>query len=77
MRCEGWRKYGGMMTLGPVVWRQCENDATVMLEVEQEGVRQTLPGCAVCWQEAIDSGITILNVYPINSEGKKGKGGEG
>ena len=67
MRCEGWRRYGGAFSLGPVVWRQCQNEAVVMLDIEQDGERQQLPGCAVCWQEAIDTGIKILGVRPIES----------
>lgn len=65
MRCEGWRRNGGAFTLGPVTWSQCENEAIVELTVEQEGKAETLPGCAVCWQEAIDSGIKIIKVVPI------------
>jgi hypothetical protein len=65
MRCEGWRRNGGVFTFGPVKWSQCKNDATVMIDLEQDGEQQTLPGCLECWQEAIDKGIKILSVRPI------------
>lgn len=72
MKCEGYRKYGGVFSLGPITWKQCENDAVVMVEVEQDGKCEILPSCMVCWQEAIDTGMTILSVRPIISESKKG-----
>ena len=65
MRCEGWRRSGGAFTLGLPQWVQCENDATVMLTIEQEKVTETLPACKKCWQEAIDKKIKILGVVPI------------
>lgn len=74
MRCEGYRKYGSFMTLGPRVWRQCENEAIALLEIEQDGKVETLPGCDVCWQEAIDRGIKILSVRPI-AKAEDGDGG--
>lgn len=64
MRCEGWRRNGGAFTFGPVKWSQCENNATVILEVVQEEVEQ-LPACMVCWQEAIEKGIKINHAKPI------------
>ena len=67
MRCEGWRRYGGAFTLGPPEWRQCENEAVVMLTVEQEAVSK-LPACGECWKEGIEKGITILKVEPIEEE---------
>ena len=70
MRCEGYRRNGGMMTFGPVKWEQCKNDATVIITVVQDGEKQTLPGCGECWQEAIDNKITILSVEPLKAEGK-------
>jgi hypothetical protein len=65
MRCQGYRKYGSFMTFGPRSWEQCENEAIAMLEVKQEGAVESLPGCAICWQDAIDTHIEILNVHPI------------
>ena len=65
MRCEGWERTGGMMTLGPVDWKQCENEAVVMLKVEQKKT-QKLPGCMKCWQKCIDEKVKILSAEPIS-----------
>ena len=73
MRCEGWRKYGNFLTFGPVAWKQCENEATVMLEIEQDGKQETLPGCNICWKEAIDRGIKILSASPVVEPEASGK----
>ncbi len=64
MRCEGWRRYGGAFTFGPVKWAQCDNNAIVVLRVEQEKIEE-LPACAECWQEALDNKMEILEVKPI------------
>lgn len=78
MRCEGWRRKGGAFTFGPVVWKQCSNEASVMLTVlqkpkgEKKKIRQVLPACPTCWQECIDTGIEIEKAAPII----KKKGGE-
>jgi hypothetical protein len=64
VRCEGWRRYGGAFTLGPVRWEQCSNEAIVMLTVKQEKV-ENLPACKACWQEAIDKKIEIVKAEPI------------
>lgn len=64
-RCEGWQRYGGAFTLGPVKWEQCKETATVMLKLKQDGKVQTLPGCVTCWNEAIEKGIQILEARPI------------
>ena len=63
-RCEGWRRYGGAFTLGPVEWRQCENDAIVLLKVRQEKIEE-LPACAECWKEVLENKIEILESKPI------------
>lgn len=65
MKCEGWRRYGGAFSLGPTTWKQCENDAIAMITVKQDGGTQTLPGCQICWQECLDTGVEILEVKPI------------
>jgi len=72
-QCEGWRRYGGAFTLGPVRWEQCKSDATVMLKLEQDGKEQTLPACHVCWDEAIDKGIRIIEAKPIQQQTDKPK----
>jgi len=66
MRCEGWRRYGGAFSFGPVKWEQCKNEAIVMLELKQDGKIEKLPGCMTCWQEAINTkAIEIISVVPI------------
>lgn len=67
MRCEGWRRNGGAFTLGPIRWSQCKNEATVMIEVVQDGKTECQPGCNTCWQECIDRGIQINSVVPISA----------
>ena len=69
-RCEGYRRTGGMMTLGPVVWRQCPNDAIVMLKIKQVGEKATsMPACMDCWNESKEPRwkIKILSAEPISS----------
>jgi hypothetical protein len=65
MRCEGYRKYGNFMTLGPREWKQCENESIVMIRFECDGKEQTLPACAECWKDCIDTKLHILEVTPI------------
>lgn len=66
-QCEGHRRCGGAFSFGPVVWTQCENDAIVMLTVEQNEKRpETMPACMVCWLEAVSTdGIKIVKVDPV------------
>ena len=68
MRCEGWRRYGGAFTLGPVEWKQCGEEAVVTLEVVQDSEVATFPACMTCWGEAIDKGVEILNATPLVDE---------
>lgn len=67
LRCEGWRRYGGIFTFGPVTCKQCSNEATVMLTVSQDTKKKTLPACAVCWQECIAKKIKIYKMRPITN----------
>lgn len=64
-RCEGWRRYGGVFTFGPVKWVQCKERGIVSLTVKQDGKTQTLPSCKTCWNEAIEKGIKITKATPI------------
>lgn len=64
IRCEGYRKPGAFQ-LAPPVWTQCENDAIVMITIEQEGKIASFPACEKCWQDAIDRKIKIISVCPI------------
>ncbi len=66
MQCEGWRRYGGAFTLGPVTWRQCTNEAIVTLTVTQDGKTEQLPACLECWNEAVENNITISAAIPVD-----------
>lgn len=74
IRCEGYTRKGGVFTLGPVIWHQCENEAIVNIEFEQiwQGKKEEitiLPSCKECWQKGIDSeNIKILSVEPIKED---------
>ena len=63
-RCEGYRRYGGAFTLGPVRWEQCKNDAAVTLTVEQE-TTERMRACMECWNEAKERGIKIHGAEPL------------
>jgi hypothetical protein len=66
MRCEGYRRYGGVFTLGTPHWEQCGNDASVLLTVEQDGkVSEDLPMCDVCWEEGRQAKINIIEAKPL------------
>ena len=71
-RCEGWRRYGGAFTFGPVRWEQCKNLAVVTLTVVQDGITQDMPACMVCWQEALSNGIKVEAAVPIAAERNEG-----
>lgn len=72
MRCEGWRRYGGAFTLGPVHWEQCKEEATVILNLKQKGKVQELPSCSTCWAEAMHHPeIRVIDAIPITR--KKGQ----
>jgi len=65
-RCEGYRRYGGAFTLGPVRWEQCHNTATVLLTIEQNGeILKDSPACAECWEEGRKAGIKQIEAKPI------------
>jgi len=66
IQCEGYRRRGGVFTLGPVSWSQCSNQATVQLTVTQERQTKTFPACEVCWKEALhSSAIKIKKAVPV------------
>lgn len=65
MRCEGMRRRGNAFTLGPVRWRQCENDAVVILKVRQEVIAE-FPACLVCWNEAVERQMEIHSACPTD-----------
>lgn len=70
-RCQGWRRYGGAFSFGPIKWVQCKERATVMLCFERDGKTETLPACPKCWQECIDTGLKILSAKPIPRVNRK------
>lgn len=65
IRCEGWRRYGGAFSLGPVTWEQCKNNATVTLRFVQDKKEQTLPACKACWNECLENKLKILEAKPL------------
>jgi len=70
MKCQGWRRYGGAFSLGPVRWEQCDRKPVAMLKVRQDGKDKWLAACPECWTECIENEITILEATPIKSEEK-------
>ena len=69
MRCDGFRRYGGAFSLGPVVWQQCNNKATVMITCRQDGEKASFPACEKCWEEARENtGVEITDVRPLTGE---------
>jgi len=65
-QCQGYRRHGGAFTLGPVRWEQCKEQGVVLLTVEAEGERTTVPACLVCWKEAVANvEMTVIAAEPI------------
>lgn len=64
--CEGYRRYGGAFTLGPVRWEPCTEPAVVKLRLTQDGKAKVCYACKVCWDECKSTpGITIFVAEPI------------
>lgn len=64
--CEGYRRYGGAFSFGPVKWVACEEKAIVRILVVQDGVEKGYNGCLQCWNECIASkAITVIRAIPI------------
>lgn len=61
-RCEGYRRYGGAFTLGPVRWEQCNEEGIVVLHIA--GCEPT-PACSKCWKEAIENKLPIESADPL------------
>lgn len=68
MRCQGYTRRGGFMSLGPVYWSQCKNDAEFILTVTQDGVDQSFPACSSCRDACTQYGIDILTTKNIEAE---------
>ena len=73
MKCEGYRKKGGLMAFGPVKWVRCKKSAIVLLTGTQgKNKKFKIPACITCWDEALShEGIKILSTKPLKKEGKK------
>ena len=71
-RCEGMVRNGGIFTLGPVRWVQCEESAVVMLQLKNPDEKRyrSFPACMNCWEKAQDPkwGIKIKSATPIRKE---------
>jgi len=65
IRCEGYRRYGGAFTLGPVKWEQCKENATVMITIEQDGKVSDFPACNTCGEEGRQKGLKQIAAKPI------------
>jgi hypothetical protein len=73
-RCEGYRRYGGALTIGLPRWVQCENNAVVLLTVEQDGkILENLPTCLECWDEGVKLGAKPTSIQPLTIINKKKK----
>lgn len=68
MRCEGYRRYGGAFTFGPVRWEQCHREGIVMIKFVIDGQEKTLPACMECWKECIEGKLKILEVIPMEEK---------
>lgn len=66
-QCEGWRRYGGVFTLGPVRWEQCKNTAVVILTVTQDGETKDFPACGKCWNECLERGMAVGKAVPVTN----------
>jgi hypothetical protein len=58
MRCEDYVRHGGMMTFGRPIWKQCKNEATVLVTARNKGEKPktTLPLCNECFKRARGEG---------------------
>ena len=76
-QCEGFRRYRGAFSLGPVQWQQCSEIATVILTLKQDGQKQELPACAECWEEACRTpSIKVISAKPIPKKKQGGSRGK-
>ncbi len=66
-RCEGFRRYGGAFTLGPVHWEQCKANGIVTLKFKDGSKVKTLPACQECWNDCLENEIEIIEARPIRN----------
>ena len=69
--CEGSRRYGGALSLGPAKWVNCDKPAAVVVEVETVGgtldTRRKVNSCIECWREALGTtSLLVVNSYPLD-----------
>jgi hypothetical protein len=67
-RCQGWRRYGGMFTFGPVRWVQCKNKGVALLTTynsDNGEIQKPKPACVDCWIECIESEVLIIKAVQI------------
>lgn len=65
VRCEGWRRYSVFTLGGTTKWRQCENNAIVIVTAVQDDKTEDMPACMICWKEGVEKNIQINKVTPI------------
>ena len=68
-QCDGWRRYGGAFSLGPIIWKQCPNEAIVELEIVQDNKKSKMAACNSCWEEALDTPSIIIESARPSNEG--------
>lgn len=67
-RCEGWRRYGGAFSLGPVSWEQCKDNATVTAVFTNLGDKKgkRMPACDHCLREAqTTTGMKVTGIKKL------------
>jgi hypothetical protein len=67
-QCEGWRRYGGVFTLGPVKWEQCKETATVTALITNPDEKpKGFAACDHCLIEALTTtGMKVAKIKPIS-----------
>lgn len=68
-KCEGMQSYRGVLNGGMPYTVPCEEEATVLLAVEQDGYKlKDVTACTSCLRKAeITDAIKILSVKPITT----------
>jgi hypothetical protein len=71
-QCQGFRRYGGAFTLGPVRWEQCKEAPIVLITLISgtTGKPTTMPACNTCWLECINQKVELIKVEPYKSTRK-------
>lgn len=61
-QCDGWRRYGGVMTLGSVKWVQCTHEAIATIKIIQDNEETIMNTCQHCLDEAKELNMKIVEV---------------